>query len=341
MGHLLRDTGPLGPRLTRRARGIAVELVAFVVITLTSPLLLLGAVLVDLALWLARRKPWMAVRLVAMAWWFLLGELRGLTVLFGLWLRALGRDTRGRRVGVYRLRQRWAAWHLGGVNRLFALRYEIDGLDAVAPGPVVILMRHASIIDNTLPDALVGRAHDLGLRFVLKRELRMLATIDIGGGWVPTAFVARGSGDTDRELKLLRDLAIDLEPGEGILIYPEGTRYTAKKLARAQEIIRERQPEVAPLADQLHHTLPPRLGGPLALLEAARGTDVVFCGTVGFDGFEYISDIWAGGLVGTTIKVRFWRYGAAEVPSGRDELTRWLYARWQVLDDWVSAESAA
>jgi 1-acyl-sn-glycerol-3-phosphate acyltransferase len=201
-------------------------------------------------------------------------------------------------------------------------------------------MRHASIVDNMLPAALIGREHDLGLRFVLKRELRMLATIDIGGGWVPTAFVARGSGDTDRELGLLRSLGAGLEPDEAILIYPEGTRHTDAKLARAQEIIRERQPEVAPLADRLHHTLPPRLGGPLALLEATRGTDVVFCGHVGFDGFEYISDIWSGGLVGTTIKVRFWRYAAEDVPTERDALVGWVYAKWQVLDDWVGAARA-
>ena len=305
--------------------------------TVLSPLLLAGAVVVDLVLWLARRKPWMAVRLVAMLWWFLFGELRGLAGLALIWLASAGRDTRTRRFRVYRLRQLWAAGHLGAIRRLFRLRLEVEGLELVAPGPVVILMRHASIIDNALPDALFGRAHDLGLRFVLKRELRTLPTIDIGGGWVPTTFVHRASGDTDRELAQLRRLATDLDPSEGILIYPEGTRHTDVKLARAQEVIRERQPEIAPLADRLHNVLPPRLGGPVALLEAARGTDVVFCGHVGLDGFEYIRDIWSGGLVGTTVRVRFWRHDAASVPVDRDELIRWIYTQWQVLDDWVGA----
>ena len=81
--------------------------------------------------------------------------------------------------------------------------------------------------------------------------------------------------------------------------------------------------------------LPPRLGGPIALLESARDADVVIFGHVGLDGFEYVSDIWAGGLVGTTVRMKFWRFPAAEVPSGRDELIVWLYARWQELDDWV------
>ena len=299
------------------------------------------AIAVDLVLWLRSRKPWMAVRLLAMAWWFLLGELRGIAVLGFIWLASGGRDSRTRRFRVYRLRQRWAAMHLGGIRLLFGLRFEVEGLGDAAPSPVLVLIRHASIVDNMLPDAVLGRAHGTGLRYVIKRELQMLPTIDIGGRWVPTNFVRRGSGDTERELRDLRLLAVDLDPEEGILIYPEGTRWTAPKLARAQELIRERQPEVAPLADRLRNVLPPRLGGPLALLEAARGTDIVVCGHVGLDGFEYISDIWRGGLIGTTVRIRFWRHEAASVPAGREELTRWLYDRWQELDDWVGAQRAA
>jgi 1-acyl-sn-glycerol-3-phosphate acyltransferase len=250
------------------------------------------------------------------------------------------RDSRRRRLGVYNLRIRWARMHLAGIRVLFGLRFEVEGLDDVAPGPVLILIRHASIIDNMLPDAVVGHAHGMGLRYVIKRELQVLPTIDIGGRWIPTIFVRRGSVDTAGEVERLRGLAEDLGEGEGILVYPEGTRHTPEKLARAQEIIRERQPEVAPLADRLHHVLPPRLGGPLALLDAARGTDVVLCGHVGLDGFEYIRDIWAGGLIGTVVRVRFWRFAAAEIPQGEAALTAWLYGVWQTLDDWVGAQRA-
>ena len=341
MGPLLPDTGPRGPRYARRARGIAIEALAFVVVTLLSPLLLLAAAAVDLVLGVVKGKPWIGVRLVAMLWWFLFGELRGIAGLTLIGLASFGRDTRTRRFRVYRLRQIWCGGHLGGVRRLFGLTFEVRGLEDVAPGPILMMMRHASIIDNTMPDTLVGRAHGLGLRFVLKRELEMIPTIDIGGRWVPTTFVRRGSGDTAGELEALTQLGIDLDPHEGIMIYPEGTRSTPVKLASAKAKIAERQPEIAPLANKLQHLLPPRLGGPLALLEATRGTDVVFCGHVGLDGFEYISDIWRGGLVGETVHVRFWRYPAAEVPTDRDAQIRWLYARWQVVDDWVGEQLAA
>lgn len=340
MGPLIADDSAPAERILRRVRGIAVEVLALIAITALSPLLLACAATVDLALWLRRRKPWMAVRLLAMAWWFLVGECYGLVGLGAIWALSGGRDGERRRERVYRLKRGWLGSHLAGIRALFGLTFEIDGLEHAAPGPVIVMIRHASIIDNALPDAIVGRAHGLGFRFVIKRELQMLPTIDIGGRWVPTLFVRRGSGDTASELERMRALTVDLASHDGLLIYPEGTRSTPVKLARAKAIIAERQPELAPLADRLCHLLPPRLGGTLLLLESARGADVVIFGHVGLDGFERVSDIWSGGLVGTTVQMRFWRFSAEEIPSARDELIAWLYERWQELDDWVGEMSA-
>ena len=340
-GPLFPDDGPLGPRVLRRARGIALEILAFVLATLLFPVLILGATLVDAVLWIRHRKPWVGVRLVAFLWWFLFGEMRAILSLLGIWIVTAGPFGQGslrRRRLLYGLRIRWARSHLGGVRVLFGLRFEIEGTDLAGPGPVVIMMRHASIIDNLLPDTLIGRPHGMGLRFVIKRELQMIPTIDIGGRWVPTYYVRRASADPEREIAALRSLAEGLGAHEGILIYPEGTRFTTKKLARAQEVVAERQPEIAPLANRLRHVLPPRLGGPLALLDEARDIDIVFCGHAGFDGYQYISDIWSGRLVGKTIHVRFWRYSASEIPAGASARTEWLYERWQALDDWVGEQ---
>jgi 1-acyl-sn-glycerol-3-phosphate acyltransferase len=319
----------------RRVRGISVEVIALVLVTVLSPVLLIGAVAVDLALWLRRRKPWMAIRLLVMLCWFLAGELYGLLGLLGIWLASAGRDSARRRDRVYRLKRRWLASHLAGIRTLFGLRFEIEGLELAGPGPVLMLIRHASIIDNTLPDAVVGKAHGLGFRFVIKRELQMLPTIDIGGRWVPTLFVRRASGDTAAEVERMRELTVNMSSHDGLLIYPEGTRWTPEKLARAKQIIAERQPEIAPLAARLSNLLPPRLGGTVELLQSARDADVVIFGHFGLDGFEYISDIWSGGLVGTTVRLKFWRFPAADVPRERDKLIEWLYERWQELDDWI------
>jgi 1-acyl-sn-glycerol-3-phosphate acyltransferase len=340
LGPLIPDDSPRSSRIWRRVRGIALELVAFVLLTALSPVIALAAIAVDATLWARRRKPWMAIRLAAMLWWFLLGELYGLLGLLWIWIRSAGRDSRSRRERVYVLKRSWLGSHLAGIRRLFGMRFEIDGLELAGPGPALVLIRHASIIDNTLPDVIIGRAHGIGFRFVIKRELQMLPTIDIGGRWVPTLFVRRASRDQAAELERMRLLTEHLGPADGLLLYPEGTRCTAEKLARAKAIIAERQPEIANLAKRLQHVLPPRLGGALELLEHAPEADVVIFGHVGLDGFEYVSDIWGGGLVGTTVRLKFWRFPASDVPGGRNEKIAWLYERWQELDDWIGETRA-
>lgn len=341
MGPLLPDDASRGERLKRRATTVPRDVGLFVVVTLLLPLLVPVAVVVDAIRGLVTRKPFVASRLLAVGWWFLFDETVSLLLLAAVNARSLGRDTARRRRDVYRLRQRWMGGLFDVVVRVFGLHVRVAGLDDVAPGPVVVLCRHASIIDNAMPDAVIGRRHRMGLRFVIKRELAVLPAIDIGGRWVPTAFVRRGSGETARELSLLQRLPVDLGADEGVLIYPEGTRWTPAKLERAQEIVRERQPDVADLADRLRWLLPPRLGGPIALLEAATpGTDVVLCGHVGLDGFELISDIWAGGLVGGEVSIRFWRVPGDQVPTDPAARRRWVYERWLEVDAWIGEERA-
>ena len=62
----------------------------------------------------------------------------------------------------------------------------------------------------------------------------------------------------------MRLLTVNLSERDALLIYPEGTRATAAKIAGAKRTIAERQPDIAPLADRLQNLLPPRLGGPIA-----------------------------------------------------------------------------
>jgi 1-acyl-sn-glycerol-3-phosphate acyltransferase len=342
---LFPDDGPVGKRVFRRVRGIVLEIVAFVLITVLFPVLIVGAAVVDLVLWVRNRKHWMGTRLVAMGWWFLAGEMFALAGLTFIWVTTggpFGEGSLRRRRMLYGLRLRWTGWILGGIRRIFGLRFELDGLDQGGPGPVMIFIRHASIIDNMLGDAVIARAHGLGLRYVIKRELQMIPVIDIGGRWVPTNYLRRVSDDAPGEIAKLASLADDIGADEGILIYPEGTRATKKKIARAKEIVAERQPELAERANRLEHLLPPRTGGPLALLERDGGkTDVVICGHTGFDGFQYVSDVWAGGLVGSTIHMRLRRFPAAEIPRGEQGRTDWLYERWLELDEWVGGMLAA
>jgi len=328
--------------MTRRIIGITAEVVAFVLITVLFPVLLLLAAIVDLTLWLRRRKPWVAVRLLPAIWCFLFGEIEALLklpVIYVLTGGPFGTGSIRRRRWIYALRIRWARNHLGAVRILFGLKFDVEGLELTATGPFILMIRHASILDNLLPDVLIGRTFGTGVRFVIKQEIRALPAIDIGGRWIPTVFIKRGSPDPTTEIAAVRDLTHAMSPGEIVGFYPEGTRPTPEKIARAQEIISERQPHIAPYAERLNHLLPPRMGGPLALIdEAAAGTDMVFCAHYGFDGIRTVADIWDGDLVGATIRVRFWRFSGDQMPEGEEARTEWLFDRWQTLDDWVGEQ---
>jgi 1-acyl-sn-glycerol-3-phosphate acyltransferase len=338
-GPLFPDDGPWLARIGRRVRGIGIEIVLFIALTVLSPVLVLVAGAVDLALWVRRRKPAMALRMLGVTWWFLVGELTAYVWLLGIWLATggpFGTGSLRRHRWIYVLRMWWIRHHLGAVVRLFGLRIDIQGQEHAAPGPAIVMMRHASVVDNALGDSIVTHNHGIGLRYVIKRELNIIPTIDIGGRWVPTFFARRGSGDAAGESAALRSLLHGIGPGESVLIYPEGTRATPAKIRRAKEIIAERRPDISPLAERLQNVLPPRLGGPLALLDEGAGeVDVVFCAHVGFDGFQHLRHLWAGGLVGATIEVVFWRCPASEIPTGEDERVLWLYENWQRVDDWI------
>ncbi|MEX0621146.1 MAG: 1-acyl-sn-glycerol-3-phosphate acyltransferase [Solirubrobacterales bacterium] len=344
-GPLFPDDGSLLQRLSRRVIGITAELTIFVVMTLLSPLIMLVAAMVDMSLWITQRKPWVYVRLLPTLWVFLFGELEGLVKLPFIYVLTGGPFGTGsirRRRWIYVLRVRWARNHLGTVRFLFGMKFELEGLELTNQGPYILMLRHASILDNLIGDVFIGHNSGIGIRYVIKQEIRSVPVIDIGGRWIPTVFIKRGSPDPDTEIKAVRRLTHDMSPGEILAIYPEGTRPTPRKIARAQQVIAERQPEIAPFADRLNHLLPPRLGGPLALIdEATAGTDIVFCAHYGFDGIRTVADIRAGVLVGRTVRIRFWRYPAGDLPQGDTARTQWLYDRWQMLDDWVGEQIAA
>ncbi len=338
-GPLLPAAGTASQRLIRRTRGVALEFVAFVLVTALFPVLLIAGLLVDLFLKLRTGKPMVAVRLVPFLWFFLFTEVWCYTFLLVLWLITGGPFRSGsmlRRRGVYWLRPHWAGSHLGAIRFVMGMKFELEGREQSVPGNYLIMVRHASIIDNLLPDTQIAGPNGMGIRYVVKRELENISLLDIGGRWIPTQFLERVSKDPEREIASMRKLVEQVGADEAVLIYPEGTRATAKKIARAKEIIRERSPDVAELAEPLVNLLPPRLGGPLALLDSGEGMDVLFFAHVGFDGFEYISDIWAGGLIGRTVRMKFWRVPAAEIPRDERGRTEWLYAHWQRMDRWVS-----
>ena len=339
MGPLIPPDDPVAVRRRRIAVGLARELGAFAALTILSPLVLVLAATVDLALWVTTRKPAMAVRMAALVWWFLLQEVRGLVGIARVWLLAGGpfaRDSAARRRRVYKLQVNWAADSLAGVLRLLKLKIEVEDDHLIGKGPMIVLYRHASIIDNAFPALLISRRHGIDLRYVLKDDMAIFPTLDIGARWVPTCFVRRGSENPSREIAKVRMLAQGLDgERDGVLIFPEGTRGTPAMLAKLKAKA-DLDPVLAERVQRLRHLLPPRPGGPLGLLEEAPQAAVVVVGHTGLEGFNHLKTLWSGKLVGRTVHVRFWRHEPGEIPDGREEQAAWLFDRWQQLDDWVA-----
>lgn len=279
----------------------------------------------------ARRTRWAATRSVLFLAWYLACETVGLLACFGLWVCGLARPGSARGVAAhYALEWWWARRLMAGATRLFGLRLEVEGADVLPKGPLLVFMRHASVGDTLLPAVLLSSRHGLRLRYVMKRELLWDPCLDIVGNRLPNLFVDRASRDSAREARAVGALAEGLGEGEGVLIYPEGTRFTPARRARMLA-----DPALAARAERLEWVLPPRTGGPIALLERSPGTDVVFCAHAGFEGTATFGDLWSGALVGARVRIRFWRVAAGEIPMEKEARIAWLFAWWERIDVWL------
>lgn len=321
--------------LLRRTITIPAVVVVFALLTLLLPLLAVVTLLVDGWRRLRTGTRPVALRLVAFAWVYLGLEVWALVALTAVGLL----PGPARTAATYRLQQRWAAWNFAALRRLFRLQFTAEGTEWVVPGPIVVLSRHASIVDTLLPAHFVTRGAGIRLRYVLKSELLLDPALDIAGNRLPNRFVDR-DGATETERAAIRLLASGLDGDEGVLIYPEGTRFTPAKLDRARTRTGPREGRVGEVTAALRHLLPPRPGGTLAVLEATTA-DVVVLAHHGLEGLARVADVWRGGLVGSRVRVRFWRIGRDRIPEGRAARTEWLYGVWAEIDGWLAEVSSA
>jgi 1-acyl-sn-glycerol-3-phosphate acyltransferase len=327
---------PRSEVVRRRVFTIARDLGLLVLLTLLSPVVLAAALFIDVSRWLVTRNPFMGVRALVFLWVFLAAEMVGLLWLAAQWVGAgFGTSSRRMTAAAWRVQTWWAQTLFSTVEWLFALDVVVDDLEVVRPGPIVALFRHASIIDNLLPATLLSDRAGLRMRWILKRELLSIPALDVAGKRLPNYFVDRSSASPSVELKRIRALAVGLGEDEGVLIYPEGTRFTEAKRTRAIARLEKTEPELAARARAMRYVLPPRTGGALQLLDA--GIDVVVCAHEGLGGFASVADIWSGALMGRVVRVRFWRTPADQIPPSREDRVDWLFSEWQRADEWIAS----
>jgi 1-acyl-sn-glycerol-3-phosphate acyltransferase len=309
------------------------------------PLWLGIALAFDIVRKLRHGTPFAVSRIITFGAVYLLGEVLGVIALALSWLLAgVGRGRRPRLLSLtYAIQRAWVGLLLGTVKLVYGMRIALEGEDTLGPapgGPLIVLMQHTSLVDTLLPTTYLTARRGLKLRWVLKRELLVDPSLDIAGLRLPNAFVGRDGSDTDKALAMVRALATELPSDEGVLIYPEGTRFTATKRLRALERLSQ-SPDLQARAARLKRVLPPRLGGPLALLETATDADVLFIAHVGFEGLSSVGAVLSGDLVGRTIRLHLRRVPRSSLPTDRAALIEWLWTEWEAVDAWVDAQASA
>ena len=146
------------------------------------------------------------------------------------------------------------------------------------------------------------------------------------------------ASEGDVKEQALRDLATGMQRDEAVLIYPEGTRFSLQRQARAWKHL-ESRPALLERARAMTRVLPPRLRGPLTLLEAAPG-EVLFVAHSGLEGAMHWGELTRGSLLDAVIKVRTWRVPAEQIPDSEEARIDWLYTQWEEMNRVVQAMEA-
>ena len=170
-----------GPMEVVRRRVLSVSGVAVgaFVLTVLLPIWVPLVVLADLARG-KRRLPLARLFAFGLGWAWL--ETVSVIATVALWLARRHRDLRVH----YALQRWWADRLMRLLTRTTGIRVEATGADALLPGPVIVLCRHASLADSLVSAWVITTGAGLRPRYVLKRELLADPCLDIVGNRLPT-----------------------------------------------------------------------------------------------------------------------------------------------------------
>lgn len=284
-----------------------------------------------------RRRSFITLRLLAFGTFYFSFEMVTLVRIAIAKARFAG-DPGGLQARIVTLQGWWAATILDVAGHLLRLGFAVEGVEDATPGPAILLIRHASILDTILPSVFIQRPKKWRVRYIVKQELLVDPCLDIAGHILPNYFIDR-TGDRDAELAGIRHLVDDLGD-DGVLIFPEGTRFSEAKRARVLARIGRESPERLALAESLEGVLPPKPAGVTTLLDALPNVDCVFLAHRGLECLNKVTDVLSGAVVGSIVHVRIWRVAASTIPKQADERVRWLYEQWGRVSAFVTNRDA-
>lgn len=230
----------------------------------------------------------------------------------------------------FRLQRWWANRIVDVLGQTARLAFDVDGIEALEPGPIVMCARHASLADALIPVWLLGQVR-MRPRYVLKDDLQLDPCLDIVGNRLPNHFVDRDPNDSSDELAKLELLSRGMGRQDASIIFPEGMVVTEHSRARAFERVAARDPERFERVSSLRVLAPVRPSGTAALLRGAPDADLVFVTHTGLESLQRLADAPREIPLEQPVRVRIVRVARREIPEG-DAFTPWLDAQWARRD---------
>lgn len=335
----------LPPWLVRRLLLAPLTVAVAIALIVTFPLLALVAT----AFGLVRRSRPGRMRGLRLLWFavvWLTAETITLATCLALWVAGgfggrLGTEPyTSRHYGIMR-------WFLGLAYRAgtaaFGVRVEVEdpplGGPVELPHPVIVLSRHAGPGDSFLLVHHLLNVYGRKPRVVMKAVLQIDPSVDVVFNRTPNVFISRRKAGEGLFVAEIERLAGDLGRDGALVIFPEGGNWTPSRWQRGiQRLERRGRRDLASRAVQMPNVLAPRTGGVLAAIAAAPEADVVFVAHAGLDTLVSVADIWRGLPVDQTIRAKWWRIPADQVPreASREAQIKWLYDWWQLIDVWIT-----
>lgn len=322
---------PTAVRWKRRATTIPVMLAATAVAVVGLPVLAPAAVVVDLV----RGRPALpTLRLYGFALQYLLNDSLEILLAPFLWAAA-GFGTRLGSSASRARHQRLQDWSADALARraeqLLGLGIELSAQARarLQPGPVIVLSRHVSVLDASIPGLLYQRL-GYSARGVVMAELLADPGFDLIYHRTGSVFIPRDDGPA--AVDAVRSMAAGADGRTALIIFPEGRLFTPRVLERALKRLADTDPERAERFSDVTSVLPPRAGGFAALLAAVPDADVVLVDHRGLDHIGPLRNLRRLVPFDRPITVSVERYARADLPADRDGQARWLDDRWLELE---------
>ncbi len=339
----------LPPRLIRRLVLAPLAIVVAIAVAVLFPLL---AVLT----WIVgplrrpgtgRNRP---LRLLFFALVWLFADTSALFMCLGLWI-ASGFGGRLRTEPYQTRHYAIMRWFLdlvyGAATRAFGLRVEIDEPElteaeqaARLARPVIVLSRHAGPGDSFLLVHHLLSVYGRRPRVVMKASLQLDPGVDVVANRLPNVFIQHARTGERLFVDQIERLARGLDAAGALVIFPEGGNWTPNRWERG--ILRLEQlgrRDLAARAREMPNLLAPRSGGAFTAIDACPAADVIFVAHAGLDRLVSVGDVWRNLPVNRTIRAKWWRVPADQVPRDADHDAQllWLYDWWKRIDAWISA----